>query len=430
MNCKYCGGVILDTDIVCPNCNSKVIRENQEIVENFYEPIEKKNHNGILVFIIILLLGVIGGGYYYVTRPDVVFNVFVNNLYEKAYQLSDEYKQTKMNFEFNLDIDAGSEYKDITDLVKDLKFKSSVNTDLENKKVEFGVGIDYKDKDLINALMYFDKNTIYIDLKDIFNKLIKYELEEEIENLNITEEDINIILNNIFYAFKEALKEGSYLSQTEKDINKYTLVINNESKNMMNNKFVDYLLNSSEYIDTLSRVSENSKEEIIKSLNNAKEEVEDLEEVVYISIYTKMLTNDFVKLEVGTEENIYFTFTKTDEKIYKLETRSIDDTSSVVTITNDNNKTTLVYDISNEDIKAKAIFNIVYTYNESINMNLSKESVLINELTEEDANKMLENLMNNEDIKEIVEVVTSLMPQEDEENMYDEKTEFDDQFEY
>jgi len=199
---------------------------------------------------------------------------------------------------------------------------------------------------------------------------------------------------------------------------------------MMNNKFVDYLLNSNEYIDTLSRVSENSKEEIIKSLNNAKEEVEDLEEVVYISIYTKMLTNDFVKLEVGTEENIYFTFTKTDEKTYKLETRSIDDTSSVVTITNDNNKTTLVYDISNEDIKAKAIFNIVYTYNESINMNLSKESVLINELTEEDANKMLENLMNNEGIKEIVEVVTSLMPQEDEENMYDEKTEFDDQFEY
>ena len=341
-------------------------------------------------------------------------------------ELNENYKQAKVDFDFTFDIDAGSEYKDITDLINSLNFKSSINTDLENKKIEFGLGIDYKNNDLIDSNIYFDKNTIYIDLKNIFNKLIKYEIDENIEDINITEEDVNIILNNVFYALKDALKEGTYLSKTEKDINKYILVIDNENKNMMYNKFIDYLLNSNEFIDIMSKVSEVNKEDVINVLTESKEELDDLEEEIHISIYTKNLTNDFVKLEVGTKESVYITFNKIDDKTYKLETANIDDISTIVTITTDNNKTTLVYDINTEEVKAKATFNILYTYNEKINNPVTKESILITDLTEEDTNKMLENLMNNESVKEIIEKVTELMPQEDEE--LDETIEDDYEF--
>ena len=428
MKCKYCGSEILDTDIRCKNCNSLVEREvGIEDANSFYESTKKKSHNGILIFIIILLLGVIGGGYYYVTRPDVVFNTLVNNLFESANQeLNKNYKQAKVDFDFTFDIDAGSEYKDITDLINSLNFKSSINTDLENKKIEFDLGVDYKNNALVDSNIYFDKNTIYIDLKNIFNKLIKYEIDENIEEINITEEDVNIILNDVFYALKDALKEGTYLSKTEKDINKYILVIDNENKNMMYNKFIDYLLNSNEFIDIMSKVSEVNKEDVINVLTESKEELDDIEEEIHISIYTKNLTNDFVKLEVGTKESVYITFNKIDDKTYKLETANIDDISTIVTITTDNNKTTLVYDINSEEVKAKATFNILYTYNEKINIPVTKESILITDLTEEDTNKMLENLMNNESVKEIIEKVTELMPQEDEE--LDETIEDDYEF--
>lgn len=431
MNCKYCGVFLLENDSVCPNCGNKVVREenNIEIDKSFIEPNSKKSHNGFLIFLIILLLGVIGGGYYYVTRPDVVFNLFINKVYN-ANKLSTNYEQTKVNFDLNIDIDANDEYKEITDLIKNIKLNSSMNYDLKNKKFVVGLGADYKNKPLAEANLYFDKNTVYFDLKDLFDKLIKLDVEIKEDEINITEEDINIIVNNIFSALKAAIKKATYNSTLDNNINKYTLIINNENQKDIVNTFIDYLFNSNEFIDTVVKISGKSMEEVIEMLNKTKDEVTDLEEEIHISVYTKMLTNDFIKLEIGTKEEVIITFTKTNDKTYKLETSTKENTKAIVTITNDNNKTSIIYDISTESVKAKVIMNVSYVYNEEINVSSTKESILAEELTEEDTSLILENLMKNEGITEIIEKASSMFPQNDleEDINYDEN--YDSEYEY
>lgn len=421
MHCKYCGCVLKKGDKVCPNCNHVI--ENKDI--NF----TKKNHNGILIIIILLLLGVIIGGYFYVSRPEVMFNTLLNKIYKSANNEIKNYEQVKANIDMSFNVDAGEEYKDVIDIINNFKIKSSFNIDSKNEMFVLGLGADYNNKSIIDADMYYENNMAYIDLKDLFSKLIKFDINIEEDEINITESDISIIVNNIFNAFKESIKKADYISSKDADVNKNTLVINNNNKNDIINTFVEYLLNSNDFIDVISKIGVITKEEVIEGLKELKD-TEDLEEEIHVSIYTKMFTNEFVKLEVGTKEEVIITFTMPKNNVYKIESFDYEGSKFVITITQENdNKLSVVYNIESTDIKMLMNMNITYTYNEKVQIPLTKESVFIDELTEEDTNSIMENLMQNEGIIEIMEVVESLFPEDGElNNDFDEDYNYDDEF--
>lgn len=417
MKCNYCGETLSVEDKVCPLCG-KVVSST------------KKSHKGVLVLLIILLLGVIGGGYYYITRPDVVFTTLLNKVYKSANEEVEDYKQIKLNLDFNVNVDAGEEYKEITDLINNIKINSSFNFDATTEKFVLGLGADYKNKSLLNANMYYEEEMAYIELKDLFDKLIKVEVEPTEEEVEFTEEDINILIEEVYGALKNTLKVGEYTSSKAKvndiDVNKNTLVINNENKGKLINTFVDYLLNSNDFIDTISKVNEMTKEEVIETLNYIKEEKVDLEEEIHVSIYTKILTNDFVKFEVGTKEEVLLSFVSESETVCIME-MTVEGTKVVATITDDvkNNKASIVFDMEVEGIKVKLTMNMSYVYNEKIEMPNTQNSVLMEELTEEDTNTIMTKLMENEGIVEIIGVIESMMPEEDYSD--DSYVEYDDE---
>ena len=284
---------------------------------------------------------------------------------------------------------------------------------------------------IIGGYFYVTKPDVMFNT--LINKIYK-SANKEIKNYEQTKADIDMsfniyagdeykdildIVNNIFRAFKKGIKKADYVSSKDNDVNKNTMIINNNNKDDIISSFVDNLLNSNDFINVISKVGNVTKEEVIKGLNELKE-TEELEEEIRISIYTKMLTNDFVKLEVGTKEEVVFTFTRPKNNVYKIESFDYEGSKFMMTITQDNdNKFNIVYNIELNDIKFVMNMNISYTYNEKIQIPLTKESVFIDELTEEDTNSIMENLMQNEGILEIVEVVQSLMPEEDD---------FDDEF--
>lgn len=414
MKCKYCNADLNENDKVCPMCKKNVDND----MEVFSDLIEKKrNYKWILVVLIILLLGVIGFGYYYVTRPDVVFNTLLNRAYKEANKTSEEYKQMKVSLDMNASVDMGDEYKEFTDIIKNISINTSINYDSTNDTFALNLKADYKKKELASANMYYENKAVYVELKNLLDKLVKIDVEDELENdINITDDDINTLFEEVYKALKSTLKVAEYTSSKEKvngeSTNKYALVINNKNKTVLVNSFIDYLSNSEDFINTVVKISETTKEEVLKVLNESKD-VEDLENDLYVSVYVKPFTNELVKFEISTKDDVLMTFYEVSKSVYKME-MSIEDVKFIVTISEDekNNKASIVYDIESDEFNAKLTLNIAYVFNEKIQKPNIENSVAIEELNEDDQNAVLEKLMENDGVVELMNVFSALIPSE------------------
>lgn len=425
MKCKYCGEPLLENDNVCPSCKKSQVEGEMEV---FSDMVEKKGHKVIwaVIVVVVLLLGAVGFVYYRNTRPEVVFTKLLNNVYKSTVNKEESYKQVKAVFDMKATVDAGEEYKELTDLINNMAINLSVNYDLNSEVFVLNLGANYNEKTLANVNMYYEKDVVYVELKDLFDKLIKLDVDAE-EKVEINEDDIKVIIDEVYNALKVALKEGKYVTSKAKvnnqDVNKNTLIINNENKDALVNAFVDHLLNSNNFIDAVSKISEMSNDEVKEMLKESKE-LDDLDEEIYVSIYTKKLTNDFVKFELGTKDEVLMSLTEESKDVCKMELTDLEGSKITATITADekNNKVSIVYNLEVEGVKVNLTMNTSYVYNEKIEKPNTDNSVSMEELTEEDSNKILENLMENEGIVEFMNVIESMMPGSDGDLMYEDSS--------
>lgn len=393
------------------------MKDNNEVMDDFKDLKEKRSgFKYFLVFLILILLGVIGFGYYYTSKPDVVFTTLLNKVYKEALD-EEKFNQLKMTANMNIKIDTKEEYKEYTDIINNINLRMIEHIDLTDSTLKIELGADYKEKLLANINAYYKDNTMYFELKDILDKLIKVDAKDEMsEDLKFDDsyiKDTEVIVNNIYEALKLSLKKGTYVSSDTKvngsNTSKNELIINNENKNVLVNTFIDYLLNSEEFLSSISKITNKEKQEIIDLLNESKK-LEDLKEEIHISIYTKKLTNEFVKLEISYNKNNISLLKQEDN--YKIEINNESNIKIVSNITVDekNNKITIVIENTTDDIKVIFNIDISIIYNEKLDKPNVENSITIEELTEEDTNNIIENLTKNEGISEIIESFSELMP--------------------
>jgi len=412
MRCKSCGHKFKKNNKICPNCENIFKEDNNYFKKNKFIPI-------ILIF---LLIGFISFGYFYINKPEVVFNFILKEAYKYANSDFDKYEQIKENVNLKFNIDT-KEHNEVNDLVKDFDINSSINMDFINNKMLFEMGIDYKDKSLLKMDMYLEDKVAYLDFNDLFNKIIKV-TEEDVKkedksnslNLNISEEDIKKIFNSEFNALKESLKYADYKREKIKiddnSINKSTIIINNENISNIINEYTNYLLNSNDYIKVYSKIENISEEEVIKEINKLKED-DTLKEEIYISIYTKILSNDFIKFEIKSKEITYISFEKISDKEYKMEINDNEGLNSISMIKdNGNNEYTVVSTSLYEENLVTCTMNITFEYNEKIQMPITKKVISSNEITEEDINYIAEKIIEKESIKEIFKTFESFLPED------------------
>lgn len=413
MKCKYCNSDLLEESKICPNCK----KNNEEVMDDFSDLKEKKSGlKYFLIFLILILLGVIGFGYYYTSKPDVVFTTLLNKVYKEALD-EEKFEQLKMTANMNIKIDAKEEYKEYADIINNINLKMNEHIDLTDSTFKIELSADYKEKLLANLNAYYKDNTMYFELKDILDKIIKVDAKDEMsEDLKFDDsfiKDTEVVANNIYEALKLSLKKGTYITSDTKingsNVSKNELIINNENKNAIVNTFIDYLLNSEDFISSISKMTNKEKQEIIDLLNESKK-LEDLKEEIHISIYAKKLTNEFVKLEISYNKNNISLLKQEDN--YKIEINNESNTKIVSNITVDekNNKLTIATENTFDDIKVIVNMNISITYNEKLDKPNVENAITIEELTEEDTNNIIDNLTKNEGISEIIESFSKLMP--------------------
>ena len=414
---------------------------------------------GLIAVLVVLFLAIIGYGYYVRFVKDVnskeVFDNTISYVKKEMFTILDETKE-KTNLEydlkFNLDLKDDVANKSEYSFINDIMFKGKIATDFDKKEMSNSITILDSDKELININMYAQNKNVYFDLAKLYDKPIKMALDEEYDKIFDTYSTTNIndvktIISHFETALKSALKEEYFKSEDAtvsvdgKDVKavKHSLLLDEKTFNTIK-KDVLTSLNNDEFISALENISDEYNDGTVNVKDSLNEEISYLEEEIKDS--------DDKEIEVK-----FYLYTDNRGNVLKAELLNFDDVKIFgITKVNDNKYIFAIADdgtkkdILNGDVtvNGKSITidmkldldetgelnhsfvikvtetMIDFTYssnsfgslNAKLNIKENKDALSIpsltnavdyTKLTEDDLNKIIINITNDENIKNFVE---------------------------
>lgn len=247
---------------------------------------EKKSKKGLvitLIIVLIILLLSIGSFLFiknkytassFLDQSSKNINTFINEVFE-GITINKDYLDNIDKYDVINDSNiklttASSELKDLNNLEIGLK----TNQSLKNNYLDMDISLK-QDTGTLTGTLAIDNNKIYIDSKDIINKVLTTKSDEDLfgnvdeytEKLkSYAKYDIESIANNIVKYLFESLKEAN-LNTKYNGLNViYTYEINDTNKDKINDKFMK-LVNEDNAI-TLENVKITIE---VKMLNNTVE---------------------------------------------------------------------------------------------------------------------------------------------------------------
>ena len=285
--------------------------------------------------IIIFLVGLItffGIKYVYKNRVKIFFKNSLNNiLIIKDENIIDNYIKIK-----NID----------SNLLKDLSFKISFS----NNNIDFTM--NKLNNNLLNLSILEQNNKLYLDLINIYDKLIEL-------NLNYSKEDLAIIKESFINSLSNSIEKCDYSFNN----NVYTLNINKNNKEDVINTFIDNLKRSQKFNDSIYKLNKDFD-------------------------YSK--TREYINNILG--ENIKLSIYLNDNSVSKI---ILDKDNKNVVIINklDNNS----YDI----ILGSVIINYKYRTNKNKENTINKEIVKLEDLNLLDKLEIFVNFDNKKLVNDI-----------------------------
>lgn len=415
--------------------NSEPVTNNQNITptnnnqkqkddtDAYFADAKKKGFPVWIIFV-ILLLAVIGGGVYYFMVIDTPQNIFKGLLDSKLFGIKLEaYEQSTIDFEGNVKLMSSDEdMKQVFDIINKISVKGSIGEDYKNKTFFVNLEPSYESKKLLGINAYYENSNIYLESKDIYDKVLKSELPEETVEMinqlfeNENKEDVETIISSLKKSLSSALEnvqnKKEYVKLDKNYVKKVSILI--EAQTLVD--VYKSLANDSDFLSSLSKLTETPQSDIKESLEDEIEYNEDLEEGDYepikISLYLSIITNKFYKAEIIDEEVMITVEQEDDVFSYKLydEDDIIQLEGSFSLVKNNKNDYSLFYSIDVIEEQISMEFNIDYSvkYNEDIQKVSTTDAIDINNLSDAEANKILTNISENENIKKFVEDISAI----------------------
>lgn len=342
MYCKNCGKELRENAKFCTSCGKKVVNEvntTEEVIENNVESkvtkedviktikeaktITEKNKKSKLPIILIMLLILVIGGYFvykiFFANKDNVVKGLINGMYdtfEETISKVDKYNFKNESILINGDFAIESNINGLKDL-NGIKINYTLGTDLKNKKLEFGAGLEENSKSIIDAMMYILEDEAYISLKDYYKYLIKLENSDmDFESIfesesKIKTEDIKFIVKSYKDALIDSLDMNEFIESKDKleindkeiDVTKLEYEVTTKKIDKLSRKIVKKILKNKKFISKLSEIFETDEENIKSSLEdylNSKE-LDDDTVIGNINIYVTGMNNDFVGMDIKSD---------------------------------------------------------------------------------------------------------------------------------
>ena len=280
---------------------------------------EKKSKKGLvitLIIVLIILLLSIGSFLFiknkytassFLDQSSKNINTFINEVFE-GITINKDYLDNIDKYDVISDSNiklttASSELKDLNNLEIGLK----TNQSLKNNYLDMDISLK-QDTGTLTGTLAIDNNKIYIDSKDIINKVLTTKSDEDLfgnvdeytEKLkSYAKYDIESIANNIVKYLFESSKEAN-LNTKYNGLNViYTYEINDTNKDKINDKFMK-LVNEDKVLSDI--INENNA----ITLENVK-----------ITIEVKMLNNTVENFTIKSDES-EIKGVKIDKNKYKI----------------------------------------------------------------------------------------------------------------
>lgn len=321
--------------------------ESMDNLEVFFDPnikIKDKKENKInrkKIIISILLLMIIMGlscfvAYkYFKNNPTEIVKMVINNTYEDFSSELKKLEDRPLLDSLNIIEDSFKISGNLT--IKDKKYK-----ELENEKISYLLGFDYKNKKAEAYIGLLKNSTVIGDFNvyckhdnlyylsdtmlnniynlgkfDFYNNFNLKELEEDLKKeKRINIEDIDFVIRQ----FKDALinsldkdkmtisKEKILVGNEQIKAEKITYDLDYQSFNNLYNSTMEKILSSDETLDKISLIiglsKEEVKDELSKSLTDLYSDGEMFNDLKF-SIYTRETTNKLVKFEIKNDKNAF-----------------------------------------------------------------------------------------------------------------------------
>lgn len=419
------GSSLQNSDYVTNNQNTTPKNNNpkqKDDTDAYFADAKKKGFPMWIIFV-ILLLAVIGGGVYYFMVIDTPQNIFKGLLDSKLFGIKlEDYEKSTIDFEGNVKLMSSDEdMKQVFDIINKISVKGSIGEDYKNKTFFVNLEPSYESKKLLGINAYYENSNIYLESKDIYDKILKSELPEETVEMinqlfeNENKEDVETIISSLKKSLSSALEnvqnKKEYVKLDKNYVKKVSILI--EAQTLAD--VYKSLANDSDFLSSLSKLTETPQSDIKESLEEEIEYIEEYQEdyePIKISLYLSIITNKFYKVEIIDEEVMITVEQEDDVFSYKLydEDDIIQLEGSFSLVKNNKNDYSLFYSIDVIEEQISMEFNIDYSvkYNEDIQKVATTDAVDINNLSDADANKILTNISENENIKKFVEDISAI----------------------
>lgn len=396
----------------------------------------KKSSKMPIIILVAILVVLLVGGIVCITinnKPKKIFTKAINSYLNELEETETEDIKT-MNVTMGLGVNINSEDEEIAkdaEYINKAKFTVNAQMDLEQEKELVKLGVDYDNDKVLDAKISYknQENNIYAKVEDLFDKTFSIEVDsemkeqfktifEEVKDLAIGKKEnskkiVEILKDSISSRLKDEyfLQENVEVDVEGKTVNtkKSILTLTPVQLQEVLSGIVKDLKDNEEFINCFK---DENKEEIKNSLNELETSVnemtsnmteEEKNATIKLNLYTKGLNQEFVKFEMVVTDNVdeyVISVLKVDTENYKLvATQKVDGATSEVlnsTVTIKNVSDTakdITVKLNVEDLGEVTVnLQLSYVVNQPIEDIDTSNSVNIEELTEEDQEKIMTNL--------------------------------------
>lgn len=273
-------------------------------------------------------------------------------------QYSDTTSITDSSLNFDITMQEGILTEDELAILNEINaLNATMNTqyDSKNKQLAYSMNLKHNTSDLFNFGIYGKASSMYLDLKNYFDKYIEipvedYEslFEDQEENIEDVKYIVSFVkdsfLNNLekkdFKGSKETIQIGNENIKT----NKITYVFTEKSTTKLVIKILEDIKKDTKCIESLASISGEDKDELKKSiqsmideLNKNLTEIKSNESLIEISVYIKGIMNETVqfgmRINSDSDSEIRYSNYKDIKRISLL-----DNGQTIVTLTNKKEK--------------------------------------------------------------------------------------------
>ena len=353
----------------------------------------KKNMKGIIVLVASVLVLAFGlyYGYKKFLSPKSQFIKAVNKEYKKVEKYIDDFTidnsdskpvlvTSDLNFNLNVDDSLLSDdsSKTILSELNKLGLKSQIGIDSKNMEALVKFNALYDNKSLLNMNGYFKDNSIFIELKDLYDKYIEVPLEMETTGMfdanstslkNVTKDDLKYLVSKTKDAILNNLNEKDFKKSTDKvkingkevKVTKLTYSFSEKTTYELAKGALNSISNDSKFIKILAKISGTKEDEIKQSLQASAQ--------MFGLVDTKELDKTTTaKLSVYTKGVSGISLEAIDEESGKTEIAYYHNDDNYVFNVSENDKNIVTINVNDKNINA-----LIDSEGEKIKLNINKE---------------------------------------------------------